>query len=169
MLPKIRKILFATRWGPNAGYVFRYALGLAKDLGGEVMVLHVVETLNPRQEALVEGYVGRGTLHHIVEQVEAAQAEVVRAKVAEFCREVLRDPGCEGLVREVVVAEGDPAEQIVTHARQWGADLVVLAAHAERTFLDAIVGSTARKVVETSPVPVLTVHVPGEVPSRPQP
>ncbi len=43
-----------------------------------------------------------------------------------------------------------------------GHDLVVMGAHGRGVFADMLRGSVARKVVRLSPVPVLTVRLPGE-------
>jgi nucleotide-binding universal stress UspA family protein len=43
------------------------------------------------------------------------------------------------------------------------ADLVVIGAHTESSIIDRMIGSTARSLVKSSPVPVLTVQVPAEL------
>jgi nucleotide-binding universal stress UspA family protein len=53
---------------------------------------------------------------------------------------------------------GRPAKVILTEARSWGADLIVLGTHGRRGLAHLVFGSVAEDVVRTSPVPVLTVR-----------
>lgn len=56
------------------------------------------------------------------------------------------------------VLKGNPSSEIVSYAEENGVDLIVMGTQG-RTGLDRIlVGSTAEKVVRTSPVPVMTVR-----------
>jgi len=160
MLPKIKTILYCTQMGPNASYVFRHAVSLARDLGARIVALHVVEKLKPDQEALVEGYVGKGTLHDVVANEEHEAVERLRRRIQVFCERELGASGCEGLVSRIVVAEGAKVDQVLRHVESEGADLVVMGAHAELSLFDSLIGTTAQKVVQRCPVPVLTVQVP---------
>ncbi|TBR25165.1 universal stress protein [bacterium] len=52
---------------------------------------------------------------------------------------------------------GRPFEQIVAVAEEKAYDLVVIAAHARGRLRDALIGTTAERVIRCSPVPVLAV------------
>jgi len=160
MLPKIRTILYCTQIGSNSAYVFRHALGLAQDLGATIHVLHVMETLSRAQEALVEGYVGAGTLHAVVEREEHSAAERLQKRIEHFCSREADSRGCAELVASITIAEGHKDEQILAHRTKVGADLVVMGAHAESSLFDALVGNTTQRVMRHCPVPVLVVQVP---------
>lgn len=161
MLPEIRRILYCTQLGPNAAYIFRYAYRIAEQFGARITVLHVVETLTPEQEARVEHYVGPGTLHAVVEREERSAEARLKERIQAFCAKTGGGEACEERIERVSVMEGhDPAEAILEQARAVGADLIVMGAHADSSILDALVGTTAQKVVRRSPVPVLTVQVP---------
>jgi nucleotide-binding universal stress UspA family protein len=160
-LPEIKKILYCTQLGPNAAYIFRHAYALAHKLGARITVLHVVETLTPRQEALVEGYAGAGALHAVVKREEEGVEARLRKRIQKFCTLVVGKPDCSDLVERIVVAEGHrPADVILRQVAETGADLVIMGAHAESTALASLMGSTAQRVVRKCPVPVLTVQVP---------
>jgi nucleotide-binding universal stress UspA family protein len=60
-----------------------------------------------------------------------------------------------------VVRAGAPAEQIITEARERGADLMVIGTHGQPAVGHFLMGSTAVKLVRLSPVPVLTVRSTG--------
>jgi nucleotide-binding universal stress UspA family protein len=56
--------------------------------------------------------------------------------------------------------EGDPADAIVTTARQWGADLIVVGTHGAGRFGSFLFGSTAQSVIRKASCPVLVVRQP---------
>jgi len=56
---------------------------------------------------------------------------------------------------------GVPEDVIVEHAREVGADLIVIGTHGNGAFLNAVLGSVASKVLARSTVPVLLVKKPG--------
>ena len=45
MIPKIKKILYATDLSPNSAYVFRYAVNSAIKHDADIIILHVFERM----------------------------------------------------------------------------------------------------------------------------
>jgi nucleotide-binding universal stress UspA family protein len=87
--------------------------------------------------------------------------------------EKLRDNGwahlseAESLVRRhglepesrLLEALGSPAgEEIVRHAKDWPADIIVMGTHGRRGIRRIVMGSDAELVLRTSPIPVLLVR-----------
>lgn len=160
MLPTFKRILYCTQLGPNTAYVFRYAYALARKFDSELFVLHVVQTITPKQMEVVDGYAGAGTIEHIIDEQETEQMDRIPRRIAEFCsREVGKENWTE-VVTKLIVAEGKAHRQILDHVTSLQADLVVMGAHADSSLLDRLVGSTAQKVTARSPVPVLLCQVP---------
>jgi nucleotide-binding universal stress UspA family protein len=60
-----------------------------------------------------------------------------------------------GVVVETIVARGEPAEAILTQARQVQADVLVMATHGRSGLGRMLYGSVAGSVLERTPVPVL--------------
>lgn len=163
MLPEYKTILYCTQLGPNALFIFRHAVALARHTGARIAALHVVETLSPKQEVLVERYAGEGTVHEMVEKEEKHSAARMRKGIAAFCQRELGQSDCAGLIGEILVAEGHAADQILHYVEKTGADLVVMGAHAESSIFAAMMGGTAQKVIRHCTVPVLVVQVPEEM------
>lgn len=159
-LPEIEKILYCTQLGPNSAYVFLYAYALARRLGARIAVLHVVETLSPSQESLLERYSGEGSVDELVEHHEAEARERIEKRLARFLAEVGEGEDPAARVDRVIIAEGRVRRQILAHVESEGVDLVVMGAHAESTLLEGVLGGTAQKVLKSCPVPVLVVQVP---------
>jgi nucleotide-binding universal stress UspA family protein len=51
-------------------------------------------------------------------------------------------------------------EQILAQADAAQADLIVMGTHGQGTFKDAMMGSTARRVLRRSKIPVLVIRLP---------
>ena len=100
----------------------------------------------------------------------AFSTEIVE-KLREDARELLSK--AEALVRphgiqvESKLLEalgGSAGEEIVRHAREWPADIIVMGTHGRRGIRRIVVGSDAELVVRTSPVPILLVRSPEQGP-----
>ena len=59
-----------------------------------------------------------------------------------------------------IVAEGEPAREILRAAEDWHADLIVLGTHGRGTLGRLLLGSTADTVFRHAPCPVLIVRQP---------
>ncbi len=159
MLPEYRTILCAVDLGGAAPLVLRHALSLARRFCGSVFVVHALEPLGPSARQMFELYAG----------AEAARQDEQRwGQVQDQLRERLRDlcagePCCAADGRDLVggtsVRRGRPAEVILKEAARIGADAIVLGAHGHSTFGEVLLGSTAHRVAQKSPVPVLLVRL----------
>jgi nucleotide-binding universal stress UspA family protein len=64
---------------------------------------------------------------------------------------------------EHTILEGNPEREIIDHATENDSDLIVMGTHGRGGIDRLLLGSVAEHVVRRSPVPVLTVHVGGEM------
>lgn len=161
MLPTIKTILYCTSLGPHAPYIFGYAYRLADALDARIVALHVVETLNTKQKELVDKYAGAGHLAELLTRVEKRAANEIPQRMRKILATVSGEEDWERLIAEVVIAEGRTEAQILEHVESRNADLVVIGAHTEASVIERLIGSTARSLVKSCRVPVLTVQVPG--------
>lgn len=60
---------------------------------------------------------------------------------------------------DVIIAKGHPASEIASQAEELKADLIVMGTHGRSGLSHMLIGSVAERVIRTSPVPVLTVHL----------
>jgi nucleotide-binding universal stress UspA family protein len=71
---------------------------------------------------------------------------------------------------DVIVREGSPGEQIATEARNWHADLIVLATPSHGQFVELLTGSAAEYLMRHTTCPILTVsHDTAPLPQDPIP
>ena len=63
---------------------------------------------------------------------------------------------------EILVERGNPVEVILRVAKEKSCDLIVMGTHGRGSLADAMMGSTARRVIRRSVKPVLVVRLPEE-------
>jgi universal stress protein E len=108
---------------------------------------------------------------HIVHSVDVESFpympdEVVRLGVEgrlpgareELARQIARVVPPSGPTPDTTVAVGNAARKIEEVAADAGADLIVLGPHRKRSRIDALLGSTADRVLRTAKVPCLIAH-----------
>lgn len=142
MLP-IRTILHPTDFSGRSEDAFRAACSLARDHNSRVVVLYV------RAPATV----AYGEVGPVVED-PVGTPEDVRLRLA---ARLDLDPGLD---IEYRVADGDPAEEVVSEARVLGADLIVMGTHGRTGLSRLLMGSVAEAVLRRAPCPVLTLKAP---------
>ncbi len=139
-----KKILVPVDFGDSSKEALVYALGLAKQYGAELTLLHT-------WEVPVYGY---GAMEFsaidMLTPIQGAATAQLDALVAEVKREHAETKG--------MLARGVPWREVLTFIEESKPDLVVMGTHGRRGVGRAILGSVAEKIVRMSPVPVLTVR-----------
>ena len=167
-IPRIeyRKILYATDLSEAGRTAFPYAASIAHRYDAELTVFHVVKP--PEFEDYLVGYIDEDMWREIktrdLEEVKSIlvsrkRADVsIKNKVDQFCQSTLAD--CEDnpyVVYEVKVAMGDPVQEIVKEARDGAYDLVVIGKRGRGLLEEAVMGTTARRVLRRCDQSVLVV------------
>jgi nucleotide-binding universal stress UspA family protein len=142
----IRRLLCATDLSPASQPAWDEARLLARLLGAEVMLLHVVSPM-PLQ---LEGYFPPPLY---LELVEGARRKARADLDAQLAR-----AGGPGVKARGRVADGIPAERIVDVAREEGSDLLVVGTRGRTGLERVLLGSVADRVVRTASRPVVTVR-----------
>lgn len=104
-------------------------------------------------------------VHVLPGEVPASLAEAVKGRAAGALDEAAEDlrrrvsrRGADGPKVEHALLGGKPYAEIIRFARWRGADLVVVGRHGPRALRDALIGSTAERVIRKGDVPVLLVN-----------
>lgn len=146
-MKKCDTILVAVDFSDSSDNAFQMALSMARKFGAKLVILHVIN-----EPVDLRGfYVPHISFEKLEEEVEGGAKKMMES----FCR--------QNIVNyddfETLIVSGLPYEEIIKHAGEQSADLIVLGTHG-RTGLDHVLfGSTAEKVVRKSPYPVLTVRL----------
>jgi len=141
---KVQKILVPIDFSDASGSALDYALMLAPRLGAAVTALFV----SPQ--------------HAWYEQLPAfPRPEPLdparRRRLEEDLRRFVTRSGSAQPVADVVLREGDPADEILAQAASSEADLIVLGTHGRRRFERWSLGSVVDRVAREAERPVLTV------------
>ncbi|MGK2945026.1 MAG: universal stress protein [Desulfuromonadales bacterium] len=161
MLPKINKILYATGMGAGAPYVFRYALALARQHDAQIIAVSALEPLSTFARSLVELHISHEQSAEIHCKAQIQAKEQLRERIARLCeKECGTDPQCKQRVNEIRIDEGQPAQVILTAAREYAVDMIIMGAHRHTVIGDAVLGSTTHKVLHSAAQPVLVVRIP---------
>ncbi len=161
MLPKIDTILYATGLGAGAPYVFRYALGLAQKHGARIVIVHAMEPLSPFGQSLVELHVTHEKSEEMHRDARAKVKQDIVKRLELLCeKELCSDPEGRNRVADIRVVEGQPAQVVLQEATGARADLIVMGTHRHTRVGEALLGTTAHKVLHSSTTPVLLVRIP---------
>ncbi len=126
----------------------RYAEALAKRFQSEVVLFHALEPLRYEFSTLE---FGGAVMTDLIQN----RTEQARRQLNEFLEGELRDV----TVRRIL-ADGDPAERIVTFAAEHKTGLIAMPTHGYGPFRRFILGSVTAKVLHDADCPVLTgVHM----------
>jgi nucleotide-binding universal stress UspA family protein len=161
MLPQIKKILYATGMGPSAPYVFRYALSIANQHDAQIITVSALEPLSTFAQSLVELHISHEQSEQIHDTAQAQAKAQLRERIARLCeKECATDLQCPQRVNEIHIEEGQPAQVILAAAKEYAVDLIIMGAHRHTVIGDAMLGSTAHKVLHSAAQPVLVVRIP---------
>jgi nucleotide-binding universal stress UspA family protein len=160
MLPTIRTILYATDLDPRASRVFRYAVSLAQRYDARIVVLHVIAPLSAFAQSLVETCIEHEQAEEIHRRAREKVVEEIRGRLERFCStELASDPLGRARVAEVRVLDGQASEVILTEAGRITADMIVMGTHQHTVIGEALLGSTAHRVLLKATGPVLLIRL----------
>jgi nucleotide-binding universal stress UspA family protein len=170
---QIKKILYATDLSGPAVHAFSYAVSLANMYGAGITILHVLAEF-PGEE-FIANMVDSDTWNEIKtrhysearEQLIGKKRDhvVIREVLEAFSDEARTDGEDQPFVTdEILIKNGDPAEIIVQTAKEQNCDLIVVGTHGYGAITDVLIGSTAKRVVRQSTIPVLVIRLPEALP-----
>jgi nucleotide-binding universal stress UspA family protein len=140
-----KRILFPTDFSPIAEHAFGYALGIAREFGARLFIVHVIN-----EQADLRGFY----LPHLAyEEVEADIVTAAQRMMDEFRAGIQGYDNHEG-----AVISGVPYAEILTAAEEHEADLIVMGTHGLTGVEHLLFGSTAERVLRHAKCPVMTIR-----------
>ena len=144
-----KRILVPVDGSVTANKALVAALQIARDSGGRVRIIHVIEEM-----AYLTGY----------EQYGGYSGELISA-MRETGNKVLNDAMA---IAQAAGVEADNllfdnfgerlGEVVANTAKQWDADLIVVGTHGRRGIGRMLLGSGAEQILRLAPVPVLVIR-----------
>ena len=169
----IDTILYATDLSENARFAAAYAISQATLYRAKIIFLHVLPEVPELLDRSVIGYIDESQWQaikqsHYQDAREALIGKrnehvVVREVLDQFSRNAKAELGGQELPEdEILVERGNPVEVILRVAAEKSCDMIVMGTHGRGSLADAMMGSTARRVIRRSVKPVLVVRLPAE-------
>lgn len=148
----VRHVLVAVDQFPQSTSALARGAELARTHDAGMTVVHVAGELDEQSS----------------EQLDATGRRSVQTHGLALARErvegALRTLDLDGIALDVRVEKGSPSSRVVEIANDLGVDLMVLRAHQRRSFREKVVGSTADRIIRSTPSSVLVVKGPVERP-----
>jgi nucleotide-binding universal stress UspA family protein len=141
-----RRILVPTDFSAQSEQAWATARRLARAVGAEVVLLHVVVEGPLYSEIPLAG-----------ERIREVYASA-RTWVAEQLERWAAVARAEGIGVKTLVQTGIPHQDIVTAARDEGADLIAMGTHGRGGFDRLLLGSVCDRVIRLAPCPVLVLR-----------
>ena len=135
-----RKILVALENGPADTRLLPHIAEFARQLGSELLLLHVAD-----------GWAARN-----YDQLNLAESDEMKADT-EYLQAMALQLTSTGLRAEILLALGNPPNEIVKAAAANGCDLIALASHGHKLFADLVHGSTIDRVRHNTTIPLLVI------------
>jgi nucleotide-binding universal stress UspA family protein len=141
---RIKRILVPVDFSANSLYALDYAVDFAKRSTAELLVVSVIEPLYYALSELAVPAVGE----LLEEQRRQSRAQLTRLEASYARRKVkLR----------ALLQVGTPYQAIVDAAKQFKADLIIMATRGRTGVSHLLLGSVAERVVRIAGCPVLTL------------
>jgi nucleotide-binding universal stress UspA family protein len=156
MIPQIKKILYATDLSESANHAFGYALSLALSNDAKISIITVYEKLT----------------HNINIEMRSDDFKTAKIKLAEkinlqlahyFENKQNIEFDYKNMIDDIYVNYGLPEVEITELAKKENYDVIVMGTHGHGFLFSPLIGSTAKKVVKLSKVPVLVVRLPEKI------
>jgi len=161
MLPKIKRILYATDLSPNSKYAFGYAINSAIKHDATIIILHVLEPVSAAVRVHLETYLDGDRVRNIFDKKVTYTIELIQKHLKTFCEEELaNDSEAADRVESIEVCEGFPPDEILEKANQLNCDAIVMGTHGKGIIANTFLGSNAKRVLRRTRKPILIIPLP---------
>jgi len=154
MKNNMKKVLIALDYDPTAQKVAEVGHLLAKSMGAEVVLLHVVSDpiyYSTPEYSPIMGFSGYMEMTPL--QLDSADG-LLKASL-QYLEKSKRHLGDESI--KTLVKDGDFAEAILKTASEIHADIIVMGSHGRKWLEKIIMGSVAEKVLSHSSIPLFII------------
>ncbi len=144
-MAEIQKVVVPVDFSSSTDKVVDYAMSVADKLEAEVLFFHAVNDFQGYDMMLVHpSFV---SMTKDLEKESRQRVEALAKKYAD------RPYGVSG-----DVAIGDAADEIIKYAGKENADMIIIGTHGAKGLEKILLGSTAERVVQKAPCPVLVFN-----------
>ncbi|MUP45726.1 universal stress protein [Gramella sp. BOM4] len=150
----MEKVLIGMDYNPSSEQVARKGYELAKRLGAEVCLIHVLADVSYYgvNYPTFMGYEGYNEM-----QVDLNVISELRNVAKDFIDTAAKHLNDESVITHM--AEGPTSTAILEYAKKWNADMIVMGTHSHSVLEKVLMGTTASRVLEKTEIPVYMVPI----------
>jgi nucleotide-binding universal stress UspA family protein len=146
----MKKILFPTDFSPVATNAFLHALGLAKSVHGELILLHTYEL------PIVDNQFAPQNYQTIFDSLELANFEKFKEEIPKL-RKIAEDNALEDIKMSHMLMDGDLLYNIKEIIKKEKIDFVVMGTSGASGWKEIFIGTNTGEAVVNLSVPVLSI------------
>ena len=163
MTPEIKRILYATDLSENSSAALSWALTLANKFCAKVVLFHTNEKISQMTDIGITSQLGDKQWQVLKEKIKRDAIEIMKKRAEHVCNKDLSEiTSCPFLVEEIIVKRGYPVDKILCEAEDRNCDIVVMGTHQGGKLYNALMGSTARRILRRSKKPVFVIPLPAK-------
>ncbi len=150
---KLNRVLIALDYNPSAQKVAEVGYSIAKTLGAECMLLHILSTpiiYTSVNYDPIMGFSGFEALENY-----QLNSELLSKSAKKYLDKVKKHLGDSKI--ETIVKEGEFDQQIMETTKNYKADMIVMGTHSHQWLEKILVGSTTESIIQISQIPILVV------------
>ncbi len=149
----MKKVLIAIDYNPTSEKVVEDGYKLAKRLGAEVCLIHVITNLQYYgiQYPTFMGFESMNLTY------DPSVHEEMKKLATDYISTVASHLNDESV--KTHIQEGDTATVILEYSESWGADLIVMGTHSHSKIEKLLIGTVATTVLEKTKIPVHMIPI----------
>lgn len=150
----MKKVLIALDYDPTAQKVAEEGFKLAKTMGAEVILLHVISDpvyYSSTDYSPIMGFTG----YMNSDPLQLNTLEMLKTASLNFLDKSRNHLGDANI--QTVVEEGDFADSILKTAKKLHVDIIVLGSHSQKWLENIVMGSVTEEVVRHTTIPLFII------------
>jgi nucleotide-binding universal stress UspA family protein len=151
---KMKKVLIALDYDPTAQKIAETGYSLAKTMGAEAILLHVISDpvyYSSREYDPIMGFSG----YLEAGQLQLDSVEGLKKASQHYLEKSKQHLGDKTI--QTLVKEGDFAESILKAAKDLHVDIIIMGSHSRRWLDKILMGSVTEKLLRHTSIPILII------------
>lgn len=145
----VKNILFATDFLSHSNRAFKYAIDLKEKYQSKLVVLNINEEFLSKNE-MVMSRVGVDKIKKTNEEIALNSKKMFEKMITNINIKNLLDV-------KMIQRKGIASKEIIKYANSINSDLIIIGSNNHSKISELLIGSTARKVINNSKIPVLVI------------
>ena len=146
----MKKILFPTDFSNVANNAFVHALGLAKLVHGELVLLHTYEL------PIMDSQFGVQNYKEIYDSIELSNLDLFKEEIPKL-RKIAQENGLEAIKMNPILKDGDLLHSIKETVKKENIDYVVMGTSGANGWIEKLLGTNTGEAITSLEVPVFCI------------